>query len=105
VLEPVAQSWRQFGEEAWVDEAIAPHQQEIVRDSQQRPQLGRQSFSVMRHHMQDDIVRQTSLLNSRWYGGHPTEVELANTVFIEFFECHCKDIPPTVDGLGRSEKE
>jgi hypothetical protein len=86
--------WRspgeQFGEEAWVDETIAPYQQQIAWDSQQCPQLGRQSCSVMGHHMQDDIVRQTSLLNGRWYGGHPTEVELANTVFIEFFDVsHC----------------
>jgi hypothetical protein len=40
----------------------------------------------MGHDIQDDIVRQASLLECGWYGTYPAEVELAETVFVEFFD-------------------
>jgi hypothetical protein len=48
----------------------------------------------MGYDMQDDIVRQTSLLECGWYGAHPAEVELADAVFVEFFDMpHCQGYP------------
>jgi len=45
----------------------------------------------MRHYIEDDIVRQTSLLECGRYSAHPAEVELADTVFVEFFDMpHCQ---------------
>jgi hypothetical protein len=40
----------------------------------------------MGHYRQDDIGRQTSLLKCGWYGAHPAEVELTDTVLVEFFD-------------------
>jgi len=40
----------------------------------------------MRHYIEDDILRQTSLLECGRYGAHPAEVELADTMFVEFFD-------------------
>jgi hypothetical protein len=45
-----------------------------------------QSVWAMRHYIEDDIVRQTSLLECGRYSAHPTEVELADTMFVEFFD-------------------
>jgi hypothetical protein len=48
----------------------------------------------MGHYIQDDIVRQTSLLECGWYSPHPTEVELADTMFVEFFDVSsCQGYP------------
>jgi hypothetical protein len=48
----------------------------------------------MGHYIQDDIARQTSLLECGWYSAHSIEVELADTVFVEFFDMpSCQGYP------------
>jgi hypothetical protein len=48
----------------------------------------------MGHDIQDDIRRQTSLLECGWYSAHPIEVKLADTVFVEFFDMpSCQGYP------------
>jgi hypothetical protein len=81
---------QELGEEAWIDEAIAPHQQEIAWHSQEGLQLERQGHCIMGHHMYNDIVGETGLLHGRRYGGHSIEVECTDAVFVEFFDVsHC----------------
>jgi hypothetical protein len=78
-------SHQQFSEEARIDETIPSHEQQIAWHRQTFAQLVRQSVWAMGHYMQDDIVRQTSVPEHRGYGAHPAEVELADTVLVEFF--------------------
>jgi hypothetical protein len=79
-------SRQQCREEAWINEAIAPHEQHFAWHGQEGSQVVWQSIYALGCYMEDDIVRQTHLLECGWYGPHPTEVEFANTVFVEFFD-------------------
>jgi hypothetical protein len=76
----------QCRKEAWIDEAIAPHEQHIAWHRQESSQLVWQSAWPRRYDIQDDIIRQTSLLECAWYSAHPIEIELADTEFVEFFD-------------------
>src|SRR5262245_53937574 len=87
-------SCQQCSKKTWIDEAIASHEQQIAWHRQECSQLVWQSVWAMGHDIQDDIIRQTRLLECGWYGAHPIEVELADTVFVEFFNMpNCQGYP------------
>jgi len=53
-----------------------------------------QSVCARGHDIQDDIGRQTSLLECRWYGAYPAEVKFVDIMFVEFFDMpNCQRYP------------